>query len=198
VSDKKQKMESQDSEKNQASQKQADEEKPVSREAYEALLQKVKELELLRDRMLRSAADFENAKKRLVKEKEEFSQFALESFFYDLLPVLDNFERALSHRGEVKTEAEKSIWNGIELIQKQLSELLKLRGLTRMDVLKKAFNPHFHEAMSQVESQTDAEGTIAEETVAGYLLYGKVLRPAKVKVFTKQKPADAEKIEEIT
>jgi molecular chaperone GrpE len=170
----------------------------LSKADYDLLLQKIKNAEALEDRMLRSAADFENAKKRLLKEKEEFSQFVLESFFYDLLSVLDNVERALAHKGESQTASEKSIWNGIELIQKQWNEVLKSRGLARMEVLHKPFDPHIHEAVAQVESQTEPESTIAEEVLAGYLLHGKVLRPAKVKVYTKEKKSDSEKTEEIT
>lgn len=164
---------------------------------YEALLKKVKELQTLEDRMLRSAADFENAKKRLVKDREEFSRFVLESFFYELLPILDNFERALSHQADLKTPPEKSVWSGVQLIYKQLSEIIKLRGLVRMDVLEKPFDPHFHEAIAQVQSDAK-DGMVAEEVIPGYLFQGKVLRPAKVKVYTKQKLEDIEKIEEIT
>lgn len=170
--------------------------KTVSQAEYEALLSKLKELETLREQMLRSAADFENAKKRILKEREDFAQYAFENFFYDLLPTLDNFERALAHRDDL-SKANQSIWSGIQLIQKQLTEILKSRGLIRMDVLKKPFDPHFHEAVGKVESAKEPEGLVAEEELSGYFLNGKVLRPAKVKVFTKDISSD-EKIEEIT
>lgn len=170
----------------------------LSKQEYDALLQKLKGFQTLEERMLRSAADFENAKKRLAKDREEFSRVIVEAFLYELLPVLDNFERALSHRTDLKTPAEKSVWSGIELIYKQLAEMLKLRGLSRMDVMKKPFDPHLHDATAQIQSDTETEGAVAEEVVPGYLFYGKVLRPAKVKVYTKQKLADVEKIEEIT
>ena len=147
--------------------------------------------------MLRSAADYENAKKRGVKEREEYFKYALEGFFYELLPVLDNFERALSHQTD--DPAQKSIWNGIELIRKQLIETLKAQGLVRLEVLKKPFDPHFHEAVEEMVSQAEPDHTIAQEVVAGYLLHGKLLRPAKVKVFVKQKSArEDEKLDEIT
>lgn len=170
----------------------------ISKSEYEALTSKLKEYEALQDRMVRSAADFENAKKRLAKEREEFAQFALESFFHDTLPVLDNYERALSHKSEEQTAAEKSIWSGIELIHKQLNEILKSRGLVRMEVLKKPFDPNVHEAVTKVESDKEVEGTVAEEVLAGYLLRGKVLRPAKVKVFTRPPEPESEKLDEIT
>lgn len=168
----------------------------LSRADYEAILKKISEYEMLQERMLRTAADYENAKKRIAKEREEFAQYALESFLFELLMVLDNFERALAHKSESVSASEKSIWSGIELIQKQLNELLKLRGLKRMETVGKVFDPQIHDAVSQIESQEYAEGTIAEEILAGYFLHAKVLRPAKVKVYTKQK--QEEKIEEIT
>ena len=168
----------------------------IPKAEYETLLRKLKDLETSQERMLRSAADYENAKKRLAKEKEEYSKYALETFFYELLPVLDNFERALAHKND--HAAGKSVWSGIELTHKQLSEILKSKGLVRIDALKKPFDPHFHEAIAQVESETEPEGTVAEEIAAGYLLHGKVLRPSKVKVYSKQNSLDSEKIEEIT
>lgn len=169
----------------------------LSKAEYEQLLKKIQELETLKEQMLRSAADYENAKKRIAKEREEFYKYALEGFFYELLPVLDNFERALSHQSD--DPAQKSVWNGIELIRKQLAETLKVQGLVRMDTVKKPFDPHFHEAIEEIVSEKEKDHTIAEEVIAGYLLNGKLLRPAKVKVFVKQKSAqEDEKIEEIT
>lgn len=164
---------------------------------YDQLLKKIQELETLKEQMLRSAADYENAKKRIAKEREEYFKYALEGFFYELLPVLDNFERALSHQND--DPAQKSIWSGIELIKKQLAEILKSQGLARMETLKKPFDPHFHEAIEEIINPSKPDHEIAEEIVAGYLLNGKLLRPAKVKVFVKQKSVqEDEKIEEIT
>lgn len=164
---------------------------------YDSLLKKIQELETLKEQMLRSAADYENAKKRVGKEREEYFKFALEGFFYELLPVLDNFERALSHQND--DLALKSIWSGIELIRKQLAETLKVQGLVRIETLKKPFDPHFHEAIEEIVDASKPEHVVAEEVVAGYLLNGKLLRPAKVKIFVKQKSAqEDEKIEEIT
>lgn len=164
---------------------------------YENLLKKIQELENLKEQMLRSAADFENAKKRIGKEREDYFKYALEGFFYELLPVLDNFERALLHQND--DPAQKAVWSGIELIRKQLAEVLKAQGLIRMDVLKKPFDPNVHEAIEEIVSEKETDHTVAEEVIAGYMLSGKLLRPAKVKVFVKQKSAqEDEKIEEIT
>lgn len=169
----------------------------IPKAEHEKLLNQLKELVSLQDKMLRSAADFENAKKRLLKEKEEFSRFVLENLLYQLLPVLDNFERALSHKAELATPQEKSVWDGVELIYKQFDSVLKAQGLVRIEALKKPFDPNVHEAIARVEAE-DGEGLVAEEIVTGYLLHGKVLRPAKVKVFMKPHAPGGEEIEEIT
>ncbi len=168
----------------------------ISRAEYDSLLQKIKELSSVQDQMKRTAADFENAKKRLQKEKEEFSQYVLEELLADLLPVLDNFERAFSHRTDAGSDAQKSVWSGLELVYKQLVEILKGRGLTRMEVRDKPFDPQFHEAVAKIEGKPEREGLIAEEMLAGYFLRGKVVRHAQVKVYGHSQ--SEEKIEELT
>ncbi len=161
------------------------------------LQQKIAELAQLEDRFLRSAADFENAKKRLGREREEFVKFALEDLIYNLLPVLDNFNFALSHIvGD--DEKTRSMREGFLLIQKQLLQVLSERGLKPIETLTgKHFNPHIHEAVSSVFDPEQPEGTILEEVQAGYELNGKLLRPAKVKISTRSKNSE-EKTEELT
>lgn len=169
----------------------------ISRAEYEELLRKAEEFTQIQDRLLRSAADFDNAKKRLGKEREEFVKFALEAAVYDLLPVLDHFEFALAHL-EAKDEKTKSIREGFQLIQKQLLQVLLERGLKRVDALGKHFDPHLHEAMGHIVSPNEPEGVVLEEVLTGYQLNGKLLRPAKVKISTKEEKAPGEKTEELT
>lgn len=172
----------------------------VLRKEYEALLRKSEEFAQLQDRYLRSAADFDNAKKRLQKEREEFLKFALEGTIYELLPVLDNFDRALGH-ADLNDAKIKSLCDGFRLIQKQLIQSLTQRGLRRLEVLGKPYDPHAQEAMGYVILKDRPEGTVAEELVAGYELNGKLIRPAKVKLSTHKEPAAAgggEKLEELT
>jgi len=170
----------------------------ISRQEYDELLRKANEFTALQDRLLRSAADFENAKKRLAKERDEFLKFALEDFIYDLLPILDHFELALSHLNP-QDEKMKSMRDGFLLIQRQFLTVLTSRGLTRIETAGKIFDPHSHESMGHVVSKEHAEGAILEELLAGYELNGKLLRPAKVKISTREeaKPAD-DKNEELT
>ena len=169
----------------------------ISRTEHEELLRKAGEFSKIQDRLLRSAADFDNAKKRLAKEREEFLRFALEGMIHDLLPVLDHFELALTHL-EAGDEKTKSIRNGFLLIQKQLLQILTERSLKRMDVLEKPFDPHLHEAVGHIVSREKPEGIILEEVLTGYQLNGKLLRPAKVKISTKEEKASEEKTEELT
>jgi len=169
----------------------------ISRAEHEELLRKVEEFAHAQDRLLRSAADFENAKKRLIKEREEFLKFALEGTIHDLLPVLDHFELALAHL-DARDEKIKSIREGFLLIQKQLLQVLAERGLKKIDAIGKLFDPHLHEAVGHTVSKEKPEGTILEEILTGYQLNGRLLRPSKVKISTKEEKASDEKSEELT
>lgn len=169
---------------------------------YDRLLGEAKELEAARDKLLRSAADYDNAKKRLAKERDEFVRFSQERLLRGLLPVLDNFERALAHSDLAGGQA---VVAGIRMIWKQLLEHLSAHGLKRFDSEGKPFDPHFHEALEEVEEE-GPEGIVVKEVVPGYTLHERVLRPAKVKVRIRPqkkegpgKPAGIEeKEEEIT
>jgi len=159
----------------------AEETVEISKEAHEALLKNAKELETLRERFLRSAADFENAKKRLTKERADFFKYALEDVVLSLLPILDNFDRALVHLDE-EDDQSKALRDGFLLIQKQLIQLLSERGLKRIESIDQTFDPHVHESIADVEVEGKKDGVIVEEVMVGYELNGKLLRPAKVKV----------------
>ena len=169
----------------------------IAKSEYEELLRKVGEFAQLQDRLLRSAADFDNAKKRLTKEREEFVKFGLEDIIQDLLPILDHFELALTHL-QIEDEKTKSVRDGFLLIQKQLVQVLAARGLKRVETREKIFNPHIHEAVGHIVSPEKAEGIVLEEVLAGYELNGKLLRPAKVRISIKQKIQSDEKAEELT
>ncbi len=169
----------------------------INRAELEELKRKSEELAQLQDRLLRSAADFENAKKRLAKEREDFVRYGLEDFILRVLPVLDNFNFALSHivGNDDKT---KSMREGFLLIQKQLLQVLSEYGVKPLEVSRgKIFDPHFHEPVGSVVDPKLPEGSIVEEVQTGYELNGKLLRPAKVKISTKSNSPD-EKEEDLT
>jgi len=138
-----------------------------------------KEKDELYDRLLRKHADFENLRKRLEKEKKEFHQFALSDIMGELIFILDNFERAISHSDEAGNPEYRK---GVELIYRQLKDLLEKRGLRAIESEGKKFDPNFHEAVAREERNDLEEGTILEELQRGYFFHNRLLRPAMVKV----------------
>jgi len=133
----------------------------------------------LYDRLLRKQAELENARKRLQREKEEFLQHAAADLIRALLPVLDGFERALKHR-DAKVPAD--FYEGVELIQRQLLDVLGRAGLAPIETAGKTFDPHLHQAVESVESPGHRDQEIVEELQRGYKLRHRLLRPAVVKV----------------
>jgi molecular chaperone GrpE len=154
----------------------------LSQQDYDALLAKLAELEALREQWIRSAADFDNAKKRLARDREEFLKFGQENMIRNLLPVLDNFHRALDHAGDEKNENNlKSLVTGVQMIFKQMQDLLQSQGLKKLETVGKKFDPHLHEAIGYVHDEGE-EDAIVGEVEAGYQLHDRLLRPAKVRV----------------
>ena len=149
----------------------------LSKEEYEKLIQQAKELEAAREKLLRTAADYDNARKRLAKEREEFIRFSQEKMIRELLPVLDNFERALAHF----ESHDKKLIAGIQMIWKQLLDTLTAQGLKRLSCEGEPFDPHFHEAVDEIEEE-GPEGVVVKEIVPGYRLQDRMLRPAKVRI----------------
>jgi molecular chaperone GrpE len=135
-----------------------------------------------KEQYMRKAADMDNYRKRLIREKETAVQFANERLLNDLIPILDDFDRAV----EAVSQAQdvQSYANGIELIRKQLLEMLNRNwGLKRMDnIVGEEFSPHEHEAMMMEESDAYDTETVLAELQKGYYLHDRVLRTAKVKV----------------
>lgn len=143
-----------------------------------------KECENLKQEYLRQAADKENLRKRLEKEKQDFYQYALSDLLLEILGVIDNFERALESKGKTKT---KSLHEGVELIYRQLLDILKKNGVKPIDLDEKAFNPHLHQAFMSEESEDVSEPTVGEVFQQGYTLHDRLLRPSLVKVLTPKK-----------
>ena len=152
----------------------------------EALQAKTQEAEEHRERYLRAAAEFDNARKRAAREREDYTRYANESLLRELLPVLDNFSRALqAARSEPGAAA---VTAGVELIQRELLRVLEKFGVTPFDSVGQPFDPERHEAIARVPAMGQPEGTVVNETARGYMLNGRVLRPAMVTVAT---PPDA-------
>ncbi|MFA4989177.1 MAG: nucleotide exchange factor GrpE [Candidatus Omnitrophota bacterium] len=162
------------------------EEKTVSLKESEYLklkedADKVKELT---DKALRLQADFENTRKRLEKEKQDFVKFANEGIILELLNVLDDLERSVS-LAETHKDDLTVFLKGVEMILAHLYEMLKEYGLKSIEAEGKIFDPHYHEALLQIEDKDLPEHTVVEEMQKGYLLNERVIRTAKVKVSKK-------------
>lgn len=131
-------------------------------------------------RFLRAQADFDNFRRRTRQEKEDFAKYASLKMIEQLLPVVDNFERALA-AGKESSDHE-ALLKGVEMIFRQFDSVLASEGLQPMNAVGQPFNPEFHQAIMQVESDEYEEGIVVEEVQKGYMLKDKVVRPAMVKV----------------
>ncbi len=144
----------------------------------EELKGKDEEIKKLNDSYLRLQADFINHKKRIEKDKVNTIAYANEDLICDLLPVIDNFERAL----KTAEDGESSFWEGTKMIYDQLIKVLVDNGLEEINALGENFDPNYHHAALMEESEDDNEGTILEVFQKGYKLKDKVIRPSMVKV----------------
>lgn len=144
-----------------------------------------KEVMEYKDKYLRLLADAENARKRLQKERQEISRYAIENLIVDFLRPLDNFENALRFAEEMSDEVKNWAF-GFQMILTQFKDILTQHGVTPIDSLGKPFNPHNHEAVEMVESTTEPPGIIMEEYVKGYRMGDRTIRAARVKVSKSQ------------
>jgi len=147
-------------------------------ESSSAELQKLKtERDTLLDRLARAQAEFENARRRAAKEQQDFRDFATVDAIKSLLPVIDSFERALQAKSEPA-----DFRTGVELIYKQLQDVLAKLGVRPITAKGEQFDPHVHEAIEMVETSDAADHEVLEEWQRGYKFKDRLLRPAMVKV----------------
>ena len=147
----------------------------------EQLAQAKQEAAAAKEQYVREAAELENTKKRLHREKDEFAKYAAELVLRELLPIIDGLNQAVV--AVDKRTDPQAVVKGIHLIYRQLLGLLEKEGVKRIPTVGERFDPHRHEAVEQVEPpQGVADGMIVEEVHAGYTMHGKVIRPALVKV----------------
>ncbi len=140
----------------------------------------------LRDRHLRTLADFENFRRRVAREREEWSQRAQAQVLREILPVLDNFDRALA--AEVGAGGDAGFRQGVELIHRDFLKALERVGVRPFSAVGELFDPQRHEAVARVERTDVADQTVIEETLRGYLFHDRVLRPAQVIVAVEPPP----------
>jgi molecular chaperone GrpE len=155
----------------------------VSAEELEQLKKSASERDTYLDLAARTRAEFENYQKRMQRERELDRKYAFGPLALDLLPILDNLERAVNAAKQAGDNG--PMVQGVVMVQTQFLELLKRHGITRMDCLNKPFDPNFHQAVVQQPTNEVEPNTIVQVIEQGFLNQDRVLRPAKVIVSTK-------------
>ena len=137
-----------------------------------------KERDDLQDRLLRQAAEFDNYRKRIDRERRDSAQFAAVDFVQELLPVVDDFERAL----QIEASGADSYRQGLEIIHRAFMDMLRKRGVTPIEAVGTTFDPQVHQAVAYEEAPDRQDGEVMEQFTRGYRLGDKLIRPAMVKV----------------
>lgn len=147
-------------------------------EQLEELKQRAAKADEHWDRLVRTAADFDNYKKRAAREKQEAIRYANETLLEKLIPVLDTFDMAMAATQNGKNDSVQSLQAGISMVHQQLKAALTSAGLEEIDATGRIFDPNLHEAVSQRETNEVPEGTVVQQLRKGYKLNGRLLRPA--------------------
>lgn len=134
------------------------------------------------EKLLRAMADFENYRKRVDRDKQDLVRYANEELIRELLSVLDHLDQAMSHIKQSSNEEAKNLALGVELVGKQLVGALEKFGLKSVDAIGEQFDPKLHEALQMVDAENVESGTVLEQHRRGYVLNGRLLRPALVNV----------------
>ncbi|HOE97380.1 MAG TPA: nucleotide exchange factor GrpE [Candidatus Sumerlaeota bacterium] len=144
-----------------------------------AVIEENEQLERLKDQLLRAQAEFENYRKRVRRDQEQQIAQAQMKLIEQLLPVLDNFERALANPGE----SVEALLQGLQMVQKQMSQVLEQNGLEKVPAMGQPFDPNLHEAVATDPADAEhPENTVTEVFQDGYRMGNRLLRPAMVKV----------------
>lgn len=152
----------------------------ISQDEYEELKKKAEERDELHDRWLKVHAEYDNTRKRIEKEKKDHMKFANEGIIAQLFPIVDNFDMAFD--AMEKAEDKTAVMDGIKLVQKEFHRILEGNGVERIETKGKQFDPNVHEAVAAVETDDLPDGEIVEEVRPGYLLNGRLLRAAQVRI----------------
>jgi molecular chaperone GrpE len=160
----------------------------LSAEEHARLQAAAHDAEQHHDQLLRLRAEWDNAKKRLEREKQDYAKWASESLVLQLLPIVDSFDAALQSLKH--HDGTDPVVMGVKLINQQLHELLTREGVERLTTIGQPYDPERHEVMQQVETTEHDDNIVMEEIQAGYLMKGRLIRPAMVKVAITPKPKD--------
>jgi molecular chaperone GrpE len=157
------------------------ESEPVSEGEAEAVDSRMREeLADTQDRLLRLQAEFENFRKRALRERQEAAQYGSQNLFKDLVSVVDNLERAIAHAHESGGGDLASFLQGVELVQRELLSIFEKNHVTEIEALGKPFDPSLHEAMAQVESGAVPPNTVIDVLQKGFQLRDRLVRPSRV------------------
>ena len=159
---------------------------PTTTPEYAAL---VEERDDYKNRMLRAAADLENFRRRSAREKEDLRQYGIDGVIKELLPVLDNLDRAVEH---AEKDGESTLLEGVRMVQRQFVGALQKHGVEGFDSKGELFDPTKHEAIQQHETTEHPHNTIVEEFQRGYFLHDRLIRPALVVVARNVAPVAVE------
>lgn len=161
-------------------------EKPEEKKAAPVTEKAVKPEEVdYKDKWMRTLAEYDNLKKRVAKERAELIQFSNKDIISQLLPIIDDFDRA--HEAAKQHKHGEVFSKGVEMILNQLHKLLTDNGVEKVRSVGEKFDPHVHEALTTVETEDHPEDTVVEEISPGYTLNGRLLRAAKVKIAQNKK-----------
>jgi molecular chaperone GrpE len=149
-------------------------------EQGEAIAELRRERDQLKDRLLRTAAEFDNYRKRTDRDRQSLSEVITAGVVEDLLPVIDDLERALA--ADAGPEGAEAYRRGVELVRRQIDDLLRKRGVRPIEAVGADFDPNFHQAVSYEPAEGHREGEVVEEFRRGYMIGDRLLRPAMVKV----------------
>ncbi|MBN1381702.1 MAG: nucleotide exchange factor GrpE [Deltaproteobacteria bacterium] len=158
------------------------------------LQEKEKEAAENYDKYLRAVAELENYRKRAQREKADSIKYGNENLIRDILPHIDSLERALEHADA--SENFEAFKEGLKLVREQLLGCLEKHGVEKIDACGKEFDPNVHEAMLQVENDAHEHNRVVDELETGYLLHGRLLRPAKVSINKRTKQGEPDKKEQ--
>ena len=186
--DETQAAEAEDSENGSEDQDASDAKDPVE-ELEEKLQAAQEEAKESYDRFLRISAEFENYKKRSIREMEDFRKFANELLIKELLSVVDNLERAITSTDN-KGNSGDNVVEGVDLILKEILKVFERFKVSEIDCIEKPFDPSFHQAVMREENDDYPENTVVKELQKGYLLHDRLLRPAMVAVSVAKSKAD--------
>lgn len=150
--------------------------------AAETISKLSQELDEYKDKYLRTAAEIENLRRRMEKDRSDLLKYGAEKLLKDMIPVLDSFEKAVEGASAEGASESDTLKDGILLVQKQLFEVLKSNGLSIIEAAGEKFDPNIHQGIQKVESDKVKEDTVKDQFATGYMLNDRLIRPAMVSV----------------